>query len=122
MAGSSSRCRLSPGDAPSSLANYVNTPGCPIIPEIVKRRGRFASCKRTKMVMQFSYGSVVGGPEPTLTTILGHIAQLKPFFAANADVIVAFTAVSSASTVNGHFQPTPVWQSDANGRRPNCSP
>src|SRR5262245_36005627 len=41
----------------------------------------------TKMVIQFSYDNVGGLPEPTLTTILGHIAQLKPFFTANADVI-----------------------------------
>jgi hypothetical protein len=43
----------------------------------------------TKIVMQFSYDNVGGGPEPTLSTILGHIAQLKPFFTANADVITA---------------------------------
>src|SRR5437588_1093356 len=43
----------------------------------------------TKMVMQFSYDNVGGGPEPTLSTILGHIAQLAPFFAANVDVIAA---------------------------------
>src|SRR5258708_2035319 len=48
----------------------------------------------TKMTMQFSYDNVGGLPEPTLTTILGHIAQLKPFFTANADVI---------STVHGGF-------------------
>jgi chitodextrinase len=41
----------------------------------------------TKMIIQFSYDNVGGKPEPTLTTILGHIAQLKSFFEANADVI-----------------------------------
>jgi hypothetical protein len=41
----------------------------------------------TKMIIQFSYDNTGGKREPTLTTILGHIAQLKPFFTANADVI-----------------------------------
>ena len=46
----------------------------------------------TKMAMQFSYDNTGGGAQPTLTTILGHIAQLKPFFTANADVIAVVHA------------------------------
>src|SRR6266853_1794802 len=54
------------------LSKYVNTPTLP----------------------QSFLDALNGGAEPTLTTILGHIAQLKPFFTANADVIV---------TVHGGF-------------------
>lgn len=46
----------------------------------------------TKMAMQFSYDNKGGGPEPTLSIIKGHIAQLKPFFEANADVIAVVHA------------------------------
>jgi len=48
----------------------------------------------TKMAMQFSYDNDEsdGVVRPSLATILGHIAQLKPFFTANADVIAVVHA------------------------------
>ena len=70
------------------LSAYVNTPTLP--PSFLDALNAGAALHRatgTKMAMQFSYDNAGGGPEPTLTTILGHIAQLKPFFTANADVI-----------------------------------
>jgi chitodextrinase len=70
------------------LSAYVYTPTLP--QSFLNSLNAGAALHRaagTKMVMQFSYDNVGGGPEPTLTTILGHIAQLKPFFTANADVI-----------------------------------
>jgi hypothetical protein len=73
-----------------SLAKFVHTATLP--QSFLNSLNAGAALHRangTKMVMQFSYSDVVGGPEPTLTTILGHIAQLEPFFTANADVITA---------------------------------
>jgi len=73
-----------------SLANYVYTPTLP--QSFLDALNAGAALHRgtgTKMVMQFSYWTDSGSPEPTLTTILGHIAQLAPFFRANADVITA---------------------------------
>jgi hypothetical protein len=73
-----------------SLANYVDTPTLP--ESFLTALNAGAALHRatgTKMVMQFSYWDTPGAREPTLTTILGHIKQLAPFWATNADVIVA---------------------------------
>src|SRR5690349_5051238 len=70
------------------LSDYWNVPTLP--QSFLNALNAGAALHRqygTKMVIQFSYDNVGGKPEPTLTTILGHIAQLKPFFIANADVI-----------------------------------
>src|SRR5262245_60900641 len=70
------------------LSAYVNTPVLPqSFLDALNAGAALHRAKGTKMVMQFSYDNIGGGPEPTLTTVLGHIAQLKPFFTANADVI-----------------------------------
>jgi hypothetical protein len=72
------------------LSNYVNTPTLPqSFLDALNAGAALHRATGTKMVMQFSYDNVGGAPEPTLTTILGHIAQLKPFYTANADVIAA---------------------------------
>ncbi len=72
------------------LSNYVNTPTLPqSFLDALNAGAALHRATSTKMVMQFSYDNVGGGAEPTLTTILGHIAQLKPFFTANADVIAS---------------------------------
>jgi|SRR5882724_3290047 len=75
------------------LSDYVNTP---VLPQsFLNALNAGAALHRatgTKMAMQFSYDNTGGGAEPTLTTILGHIAQLKPFFTANADVIAVVHA------------------------------
>jgi chitodextrinase len=72
------------------LNAYVNTPTLPqsFLDALNAGAARHRAAG-TKMAMQFSYDNAGGGPEPSLTTILGHIAQLKPFFTANADVIAA---------------------------------
>jgi chitodextrinase len=73
-----------------SLANYVNTATLPqSFLDSLNAGAALHRANGTKMAMQFTYWNVSGSPEPTLTTILGHIAQLKPFFTANADVIAA---------------------------------
>lgn len=70
------------------LSSYVYTP---VLPQsFLNALNAGAALHRatgTKMALQFSYDNTGGGPEPALSTILGHIAQLKPFFTANADVI-----------------------------------
>jgi hypothetical protein len=72
------------------LANYVNAPTLPqSFLDALNAGAALHRATGTKMVMQFSYDNTGGLPEPTLTTILGHIAQLKPFFTTNADVIAA---------------------------------
>jgi hypothetical protein len=75
------------------LSPYVNTPTLP--QSFIYSLNAAANLHRTigtKMVMQFSYDNAGGGPEPTLTTIQGHIRQLEGFFKANADVIAAVHA------------------------------
>jgi uncharacterized protein DUF4832/uncharacterized protein DUF4874 len=70
------------------LSEYWNKPTLP--PSFLHALDAGAALHRakgTKMVMQFSYDNKGGGREPKLSTVLGHIAQLKPFFTANADVI-----------------------------------
>src|SRR5712691_6269087 len=75
------------------LSNYVNTPTLPqSFLDALNAGAALHRATGTKMVMQFSYDNVGGGAEPILTTILGHIAQLKPFFTANADVSAAVHA------------------------------
>jgi chitodextrinase len=70
------------------LSAYVYTPTLPqSFLDSLNAGAALHRAAGTKMVMQFSYDNIGGGPEPTLNTILGHIAQLKPFFTANADVI-----------------------------------
>src|SRR6185503_15309708 len=72
------------------LSAYWNTPTLPqSFLDALDAGAALHRSTGTKMVMQFSYDNVGGGPEPTLTTILGHIRQLAPFFTANADVIAA---------------------------------
>jgi hypothetical protein len=72
------------------LDSYVNTPTLPqSLLDALNAGAALHRATGTKMAMQFSYWFNDGSPEPTLTTILGHIAQLAPFFTANADVIVA---------------------------------
>src|SRR6266704_3369756 len=72
------------------LSNYVNTPTLPqSFLDALNAGAALHRATSTKMVMQFSYDNVGGGAEPTLSTILDHIAQLQPFFTANADVIAA---------------------------------
>ncbi len=72
------------------LSNYVNTPTLPqSFLDALNAGAALHRATGTKMVMQFSYDNVGGAPEPMLTTILDHIAQLQPFFTANADVIAA---------------------------------
>jgi chitodextrinase len=70
------------------LSDYWNTPTLPqsFLDALDAGAARHRA-NGTKMVIQFSYDNVGGRREPTLTTIVGHIAQLKPFFAANEDVI-----------------------------------
>lgn len=71
-----------------SLSSYVYTPVLPnSFLDSLNAGAALHRATGTKMAMQFSYKNTSGGPEPSLTTILGHIAQLKPFFTANADVI-----------------------------------
>src|SRR5258708_7799390 len=67
------------------LSNYVNTPTLPqsfLAP--LNARTAPHRALGAHVVMHLSYDNVGGAPEPTLTTILGHIAQLQPFFTANA--------------------------------------
>lgn len=72
------------------LAPYWNVPTLPqSFLDLLNAGAALHRSTGTKIVMQFSYDNVGGGPEPTLSTILWHIAQLKPFFTANADVIAA---------------------------------
>jgi chitodextrinase len=72
------------------LSAYWNTPTLPqSFLDALNAGAALHRTTGTKMVMQFSYDNVGGLPQPTLTTILGHIAQLKPFFTANADVIIS---------------------------------
>jgi chitodextrinase len=73
-----------------SLSSYVNTATLPqSFLDSLDAGAALHRANGTKMAMQFSYWFTSGSPEPTLTTILGHIAQLKPFFTANTDVIAA---------------------------------
>ena len=75
------------------LSAYVYTPVLPqTFLDALNAGAALHRATGTKMVMQFSYDNTGGGAQPTLTTILGHIAQLKPFFTANADVIAAVHA------------------------------
>ena len=72
------------------LGNYAYTPTLPqSFLDALNAGAALHRAQGTKMIMQFSYDNVGGGAEPSLSTILGHIAQLKPFFTTNADVIAA---------------------------------
>src|SRR5262249_3916977 len=72
------------------LSAYVSTPVLPqSFLDALDAGAALHRAAGTKMVIQFSYDNVGGGPEPTLPIVLAHIAQLKPFFTANADVITA---------------------------------
>ena len=75
------------------LSDYVYTPVLPqSFLDALNAGAALHRATGTKMAMQFSYDNTGGGAQPTLTTILGHIAQLKPFFTANADVIAVVHA------------------------------
>lgn len=77
------------------LSDYVNTDTLPqSFIYALNERANLHRAAGTKMAMQFSYDNneTDGVLRPPLARILGHIAQLKPFFTANADVIAAVHA------------------------------
>ena len=100
------------------LSAYVYTPVLPqSFLDALNAGAALHRATGTKMAMQFSYDNTGGGAQPTLTTILGHIAQLKPFFTANADVIAVVHAgflgtygewASSSEPSVGNPTPTPA--------------
>ena len=66
--------------------------------------GRFAAARKAgmKVLLRFAYDFTEKGQDATKERVMEHLAQLKPVFAANEDVIVAMEAGFIGAWGEGH--------------------
>lgn len=70
-----------------TLAEFRDKPLSPSLLQKVSNDCEIARKSGLKIIIRFAYNWLHGGPDASKEIILSHIEQLKPIFAANADVI-----------------------------------